>query len=55
MTLSWEGQSVLTEEHDLRLQGWLRQVVADLLPEAHEGLIRHDEESQYCADCLVLE
>ena len=28
----WEGQSVLTEEHDLRLQGWLRQVVADLLP-----------------------
>lgn len=55
LTLRWEGQSVLTEEHDLRLQGWLRQVVADLLPEAHDGLIRHDEESQYCADCLVLE
>ena len=41
LTLRVEGQSVLTEEHDLRLQGRrLRQVVAGLLPEAHEGLIR---------------
>ena len=54
LTLRWEGQSVLTEEHDLRLQSWLRDVIGNLLPEAHDGLIRHDEDSQYCADCLVL-
>ena len=55
LTLRWEGSTTLTEEHDLRLQGWLREVISGLLPEAHDGRIRHDEDSRYCADCLVLE
>ena len=55
LTLRWEGSATLTEEHDLRLQGWLREVISGLLPEAHDGRIRHDEDSRYCADCLVLE
>ena len=55
LTLKWNGQSDLTEEHDLQLQSWLRQVISSLIPENQDSVVFHNEDSRYCADCLVLE
>ena len=55
LTLSWEGTSDLGPEHDLQLQSWLQDLMATLIPDGPDAVIRHDEESRYCADCLVLE
>ena len=55
ITLQWEGERDLTQEHDLKLQAWLRQIVASLLPENADAVVVHNEDSRYCADCLVLE
>lgn len=55
LTLSWEGNSDLGPDHDLKLQAWLQDLMATLLPTDPDAVIQHDEESRYCADCLVLE
>ena len=55
LTLKWEGDSNLTKEHDLKLQSWLRKIISSLVPDSAEDTISHNEESRYCADCLVLE
>jgi len=55
LTLFWEGNSDLDESHDLRLQSWLSSVVHVLRPDEQDASIRHNTDSRYCADCLVLE
>ena len=55
LTLSWEGESDLSESHDLQLQSWLSSIIQVLRPDEHDVPIRHNTESRYCADCLVLE
>jgi len=55
LTLSWQGESDLGPEHDRRLQTWLEGVVHVLRPHEHDVDIRHNTDSRYCADCLVLE
>ena len=37
LTLRWEGSATLTEEHDLRLQGWLREVIPCSFPRPTTG------------------
>lgn len=52
--LRWNGTSVLSEEHDLQLQGWIQSMVHRLIPDV-DALVAHNPDSRYCADCLVLE
>ena len=55
LTLSWEGESELSPDHDLKIQAWLSSIIHVLRPDQHGESVQHNPDCRYCADCLVLE